>query len=189
VKRDKVLLLHGWGGSDYPHWQAWLACELAKEYGTVSFPLIQHPHFPHLNRWRKEVKAHLADFRPDTVICHSLANTLWFHLCNEGEIAPVKRLILVSPPRLDCRIDTIKSFFPVKVPTHLFAENATLIVSTNDPYLTLEEAWKLQERLAIPMKTIEKGGHINADSGYGPWPWILEFLKTDGVCPRGSDRV
>jgi len=49
--KNKILLLHGWGGSDYPHWQAWLASELAKDYGTVSFPLIQHPHYPHINRW------------------------------------------------------------------------------------------------------------------------------------------
>jgi len=27
----KVLLLHGWGGSDFPHWQSWLAGEIAKE--------------------------------------------------------------------------------------------------------------------------------------------------------------
>ena len=28
--QDKVLILHGWGGSDAPHWQAELACEIAK---------------------------------------------------------------------------------------------------------------------------------------------------------------
>jgi len=185
-KPGKTLILHGWGGSDWPHWQAWLAAELAKDYGTVSFPLIQHPHFPHLNRWKKEVEAHLADFRPDTVVCHSLANTLWFHLCNEGKIEPVKKLVLVSPPRPDCDIETIKSFFPVELPENLFAESATLVVSTDDPYLTPEEAWKMQEALGIPMKTIEKGGHINAESGFGPWPWMLEFLKTGEMC---SDRV
>jgi predicted alpha/beta hydrolase family esterase len=44
----------------------------------------------------------------------------------------------------------------------------------------------MQEALGIPMKTIEKGGHINAESGFGPWPWMLEFLKTGEMC---SDRV
>ena len=182
MKPDKTLLLHGWGGSDAPHWQAWLAGELAKHYGTVSFPLIQHPHFPHLNRWKKEVKAHLADFRPDTVICHSLANTLWFHLCDEGEITPVEKLIL-APPRLDCEIETIKSFFPVEAPKNLFAKSAIMVVSTDDPYMPLDKAWALQETLGIPMKVIENAGHINADSGYGDWPWILEYLKTGEMCP------
>ena len=181
--KNRTLLLHGWGGSDYPHWQAWLAGELAKDYGTVSFPLIQHPHYPHINRWKKEVKSHIKDFRPDTVICHSLANTLWFHLCNEGEIEPVEKLILVAPPSLNCDIETIKSFFPVTAPKNLFAKSAILVVSTNDPYMTQDEAWELQEILGIPMKVIENAGHINADSGYGEWPWILEYLKSGEICP------
>ncbi|WP_201352238.1 RBBP9/YdeN family alpha/beta hydrolase [Hydrogenimonas urashimensis] len=190
MKRDKTLLLHGWGGSDWPHWQSWLAAELAKDYGTVSFPLIQHPHYPHLNRWKREVRAHLRDFRPTTVICHSLANTLWFHLCNDAESEPietVEKLILVAPPSLTCQIETIKSFFPVEAPENLHAECATLVVSTDDPYMTLEEAWRLQERLKIPMKVIERAGHINADSGYGPWPWMLEYLKSGAICPKEGE--
>ncbi|HIC78956.1 MAG TPA: serine hydrolase family protein, partial [Sulfurovum sp.] len=31
---DRVLILHGWGGSDAPHWQSELASEIAKNYGT-----------------------------------------------------------------------------------------------------------------------------------------------------------
>jgi len=41
----KTLILHGWGGSDSPHWQAKLASEIAKNYGTVSFPLLDNCHF------------------------------------------------------------------------------------------------------------------------------------------------
>ena len=96
-KMDRFLLLHGWGGSDYPHWQAWLAAELAKEYGTVSFPLIHHPHHPNKKRWMAQFRKHLQEFRPTTVICHSLACTVWFALCEEG-IEEVERLLLVAPP-------------------------------------------------------------------------------------------
>jgi len=173
----RVLLLHGWGGSDYPHWQSWLAGELAKAYGTVSFPLLDQPHFPSRNRWMRQVKALLSEFKPDIVLCHSLANTLWFHLCREGEIAPVGHLFLVAPPRLNCDIDTIKSFFPVEAPSDLFAENVQLVTSTTDPYMTPEEARSLQAALNVPMTVLENAGHINADSGYGEWPWILEQVK------------
>jgi len=173
----RALLLHGWGGSDFPHWQSWLAGELAKGYGTVCFPLLDHPHFPSKNRWMRQVKALLSDFRPEIVICHSLANTLWFHLCNEGEIAPVETLFLVAPPRTSCEIETIKSFFPVTVPTSLFAKNVQLVTSTNDPYMTPEEAQALQNELDVPMSVMENAGHINAESGFGEWPWILERVK------------
>jgi predicted alpha/beta hydrolase family esterase len=175
--RQKVLILHGWGGSDYPHWQSWLAGEWAKEYGTVAFPLLDNPHFPSKNRWMRQVKALLNDFHPDTVILHSLANTLWFHLCHEGEIAPVKRLLLVAPPRLDLALETIHTFFPVTPPPDLFAKEAMLVTSTNDPYLSVEEALALQQALAVPMHVISDGGHLNEASGFGPWPWVLAWLN------------
>lgn len=179
MARDKVLILHGWGGSDYPHWQSWLAGEIAKDYGEVCFPLLDSPHFPTKNRWIKQVKTILADFRPDVVICHSMANSLWFHLCEEGEIEEVKRLLMVAPPRNDLDLDTIKTFFPAPVPKHLFAKEVMLVTSTNDPYLNQEEAVVLQQALEVPMKVIQDGGHLNADSNYGPWPWALEWVKKE----------
>jgi len=175
--RPKVLLLHGWGGSDDPHWQAWLAGELAKDYGTVAFPLLDNPHFPIKNRWMKQVKALLKDFKPDVVLCHSLANTLWFHLCEEDEITSVKELYLVAPPSLTLELETIKTFFPVTVPKDLHAQKVHLITSDNDPYMMQDEAQKLAEALDVKMTVLEQAGHINADSGYGEWPWMLEQLK------------
>lgn len=175
--RKRILLLHGWGGSDYPHWQSWLAGEWAKNYGTVSFPLLDHPHFPSKNRWMGQVKSILREFKPEIVLCHSLANTLWFHLCHEGDIDAVQTLFLVAPPRLNCEIETLKSFFPLTPPTNLFAQQVQLVTSTTDPYLSPEEALALQAALGVPMKVLENAGHINADSQYGDWPWILEQAK------------
>jgi len=175
--QKKVLLLHGWGGSDNPHWQSWLASEIAKEYGTVSFLKFSDVDFPILDVWKKELQTHLEDFKPDIVICHSLANTLWFHLCNEIKIDTIDKLILVAPPSINCKIEELKSFFPVTPPKSLQAKEAILITSTNDPYLTQTEAKELQKNLNVEMKVIENGGHINADSNYGQWDWILEQVQ------------
>ena len=177
--REKTLILHGWGGSDTPHWQAWLAGELAKDYGTVAFPLLDNPHFPTKNRWMKQFKQLLSDFQPDTVVCHSLANTVWFHLCNEGEIKRVKRLLLVAPPKLDLELETIKTFFPVDVPTDLFADEVMLVTSNTDPYMTQDEATILQAKLDVEMLVLDQAGHINAESGYGQWPWVLKWSKQE----------
>jgi len=179
MTREKILILHGWGGSDYPHWQSWLAGEVAKDYGQVSFPLLDNPHFPTKNRWIKQVKEMLNDFKPDVVVCHSMANTLWLHLCEEGEISEVKRLLMVAPPRLDLNLDTIKSFFPAPIPKRLFAKEVLMVTSTNDPYLNQDEALALQQALGVQMKVIEDGGHLNADSNYGAWPWVLEWVQRE----------
>jgi len=172
---DKTLILHGWGGSDAPHWQAELAAEIAKNYGTVSFPLLDNCHFPSKNRWIKQVKALLEDFKPDTVVCHSLANTLWFWLCQD-EIPTVKRLFMVSPPSLTTEENTIKTFFPCKMPKELYAQEVHMIVSDNDPYIHLEESRSMAKRYHILLTVIKDAGHINADSGYGKWELIEKLV-------------
>jgi len=175
--KQKILLVHGWGGSDFPHWQSWLAGEIAKDYGTVSFLKLSDFEFPEINRWKNELLKELDDFKPDVVICHSLANTLWFHLCNEEKIKDVKKLFLVAPPSLEDTIEEVKSFFPITAPKNLHAKEVLLVCSTNDPYMTLQEAKSLQKILDVNMEVLEDAGHINADSGFGEWPWMLEKLK------------
>jgi len=174
----KVLLLHGWGGSDYPHWQSWLAGELAKEYGYVNFLRFSNVDHPKYSIWMQELQDTLVEFQPDIVICHSLANTLWFHLCNEkNKLREIEKLYLVAPPSLTCNIPELKEFFPLETPKKLYAKEVLLITSTDDPYLTNDEAKMLQKTLKVEMKVIPNGGHINADSGYGEWQWMHQELK------------
>jgi len=174
----KILLLHGWGGSDSPHWQSWLAGELAKDYGTVSFLKFSNFDFPNINVWKQELLDELNSFRPDIVICHSLANTLWFHLCNEQSLKyDVEKLFLVAPPSMNAKIEELQSFFPVDVPSKLYAKDVLLIGSTNDPYIDTKELQQLQEMLNMEMTLLKNAGHINAESGYGKWDWILNEVK------------
>jgi len=181
----KVLILHGWGGSDAPHWQAELASTIVKNYGTVSFPLLDNCHYPSKNKWITQVKQILKDFKPDTVVCHSLANILWFWLCLEEEMHPegcapelltVQRLFMVSPPSLKTTEKTIKTFFPCVMPTGIYAKEATIIVSDNDPWVTIDESQHMASHYNIELKIIKNAGHINTDSGYGKWDFIEKLV-------------
>lgn len=174
----KVLLLHGWGGSDYPHWQSWLAGEIAKDYGCVNFLKFSNFDEPKLNVWMQELESALDDFKPDIIICHSLANTLWFHLCNTKKINEIEKLYLVAPPSLTCKVEELKEFFPLTPPLNLYAKKTLLVTSTNDPYLSVDEAKELQQSLHVTMEVLENAGHINAESGYGAWQWMLKEVKS-----------
>jgi len=174
---NKVLLLHGWSGSDFPHWQAWLASELAKEYGEVSFLKFEDYDFPIKDIWKNQLIKQINSFNPDIVICHSVANILWFHLCNEVKLQQIKKLFLVAPPSLSCDIKELRSFYPCNLPNNLFAKDALLISSTNDPYISQEEVKTMAKQLNIPTKILQDAGHINADSGYGEWEWILKEVQ------------
>ena len=173
----KVLIVHGWGGSDYPHWQSWLAAELAKDYGCVYFLKFGDIDKPSKKEWRKELLDAMDEFKPNIVLCHSLANTLWFHLANEKKLQEVEKLFLVAPPSMHCHIDELKEFFPCEVPTNLYADKAILVGSTNDPYMDESELLRLQAELDIEIEILKNAGHINADSGFGKWDWILDQVK------------
>jgi predicted alpha/beta hydrolase family esterase len=174
------MLLHGWGGSDFPHWQSWLAAELAKEYGCVNFVRFPDVDAPTLQSWMECAIQEIASFQPDVVVCHSLANTLWFHLCNENLLMyDVAKLILVSPPSFTCNIKELETFFPLSIPKKLYAKESLLIVSDNDPYMSFKEAKTLQKALHVEMMTLHNAGHINDKSGYGAWPQLLEILQKE----------
>lgn len=175
-REDKILILHGWGGSDTPHWQAELASQIAKNYGTVSFPLLDNCHFPSKNRWLKQVNQILKDFKPDTVVCHSLANTLWFWLCEEKQMQEVERLFMVSPPSLQTKEQTIKTFFPCSMPKNIFAKEVHMIVSDDDPWVELNEAQNIAKHYNATFTTLKNAKHINSDSGYGKWKLIENLV-------------
>ena len=173
---NKILILHGWGGSDFPHWQSELASEIAKNYGTVSFPLLDNCHFPSKNRWIKQVKKLLNEFKPDIVVCHSLANTLWFWLCQEEEMLQIEQLFMVSPPSLTTKENTIKTFFPCATPKNIYAKKTHLIVSDNDPWIKMYEAESMAKSINANYTVIKNAGHINADSAYGKWELIENLV-------------
>lgn len=175
MKRDRVLILPGWGGSQNGHWQEWLAGEIAKKYGCVSFLEFGNIDTPNKELWLQELKSEISLFNPTVVICHSIANMLWFHLCAQ-EIVTLEKLFLVAPPSLKCDIKELSSFFPSPLPVSLGAKECWLICSTDDPYATIEESSVMADKLNATLEVIKNGGHINTTGGFGAWPWIYSKI-------------
>ncbi len=51
-----------------------------------------------------------------------------------------------------------------------------LIASSNDPYCTPEEARELAAAWGAEFVDAGESGHLNSDSGHGPWPdGLLRF--------------
>lgn len=174
----RVLILHGLGGSDFPHWQANLARDLIKENYIVSFPAFPSRNNPKLEEWKDFLKKELAYFKPDIVVCHSLANVLWFHTCDELDIK-LEKLILVAPVSRNRSIEEAKTFYPYPIAKDLKASQIIMIGSTNDPYMSEEETRELQIKLNVDIKIMENAGHINASSGFGKLDFALEFIKKE----------
>ena len=177
----RVLILHGLGGSDFPHWQAHLAADLIKENYVVSFPAFPNRDNPDLNEWKEFLKKELEHFKPDYVVCHSLANVLWFHVCDELDIK-LKKLMLVAPVSRNRVVEAASSFYPYPIPNDLKSVEVIMASSTNDPYMSVEEAIGLSSKLNIGNKIMENAGHINAASGFGKLDCATEWLKREEEC-------
>lgn len=171
----KVLILHGWHGSDAPHWQAWLAQELVLENCIVAFPQLSDKMCPDRQTWVQEALAAFEELRPDVVVAHSLGNVLWFHLCDHLG-GSVRKLLLCAPPRDLGAILEVKTFFPSPLPDDLHAAKVLMVVSDDDPYRSVEESGELAEALGVPLKVLNGAGHINTASGFGPWPWVKQWV-------------
>ncbi len=175
----KVLILHGYGGSDYPHWQAWLATKLIEKNYEVSFPILPNRDNPILDEWLQFLDKQMNHFEPDIVVCHSLANILWFHYCEKYQPKNLEKLMLVAPVRKNCDIEEIKTFFPYPIPNNLYSNEIIMASSDNDPYISLDEALELQQELNIGLKIMENAGHINANSGFGELSCALEWIERE----------
>ena len=174
----KVLILHGWGGSDYPHWQSWCASELIKKNYIVSFPQLPKKEQPTLNEWLDFLEKEFNHFKPDIVVCHSLANILWFHFVDKFNIKNIQKLMLVAPISQNI-LEEVKTFYPYPIVEDLKADEIIMVSSTNDPYMTTEEAIDLQSKLNIGLKILDDAGHINADSGYGELSCAVDWIERE----------
>lgn len=181
MREKRVLILHGLGGSDYPHWQAHLAIDLIKQNTPVSFPALPNRDNPKLKEWKEFIKKEIEHFKPTIIVCHSLANIVWFHICEELDIK-LDKFMLVAPVRMNCDIKEIKEFFPYPLPKSLKSKEVIMASSTNDPYINVEEAIRLQSKLGIGMKLLEEAGHINAASGYGKLDCALDWINQEQEC-------
>jgi uncharacterized protein len=170
------LILHGYEGSGAEHWQSWLAERLRGAGERVAYPDLPDPHTPRLAAWRAALATELRKLHGDlTVIAHSLACILWLHHCDAPVVrdARAARVLLVAPPSPAGAPAAIRPFFPVPLERERVAAAAAetkLVCAPDDPYCPEDAAILYGEPLGLAVEALPGAGHVNVDSGYGPWP-------------------
>jgi predicted alpha/beta hydrolase family esterase len=172
------LILHGWQGSGLDHWQTWLARRLK----GAAYPALPDPDLPHLEPWLDALHAELARLHEPVVLCHSLGCVLWLHhaATRPADGPRASRVLLVAPPCACCHVPEIAEFFPVpRDPADVAAaaEETRLVCSDGDPYCPEGAVVAYGRRLEIPIDIIPGAGHLNPESGYGPWPVVEAWAR------------
>ncbi len=179
-----IVVVYGYEGSGEGHWQRWIAAELERRAVAVAFPELSAPLAPQKDVWVAELGAVVADAarRGERVsfLCHSLGCWAVDHLLAEHGSDHVHAALLVAPPSPFLVFEPVDSFLPPPRRRDAWAplKTRTLLVSSdNDDYASSEEIEDVARQLDVSYRLVPGAGHINVAAGYGPWPFVLDWLR------------
>lgn len=186
VRAVPTVVIPGWHGSGAGHWQTWLE-EQSETDGRPTIRPSFDPERAVLSEWSTALRAVLSDLPADgyDVVAHSLGAVLWLHHVAAPVDSPrAARVLLVSPPSPRLDIPDLAEFLPPPLDVDTVrrgADGTALVGSEGDPYLPEGVAAAYGVPLKMATTIVPGGGHINVDSGHGPWPTVLDWCRRDNL--------
>jgi len=176
AKDADILILPGLGGGTPDHWyNRW-----AEKIGTAR--RVEQPDFDHPDRavWSKNIKAAVeAATRPVVLVAHSAGVAAAAHAAPDLPPGRVSAAFLVGMPD----IATAKSLFPAAsvfdpLPREPLPFPSMLIASQTDPYCAYDIAEDFGAAWGSVVVDAGDAGHLNNESGHGPWPeGLMRFAQ------------
>jgi predicted alpha/beta hydrolase family esterase len=186
----RFLILHGLTGSGPEHWQSWLTWRLRRGGHEVRFPELPDADHPQPEAWDAALREEIPRLGPgpgSVVVCHSLGSVLWLrHATTARREDRVDRVLLVAPPCEDAMVPELEPFLPAPLDAAAVARAAgltRLVCSDDDPACRAGAARIYGDALGIPVDLLPGRGHLNAESGLGPWP------ELEAWCLGGRDSL
>ncbi|MEH6724958.1 MAG: alpha/beta hydrolase [Hyphomicrobiales bacterium] len=170
-----ILILPGLGGGTDDHWYRRWNSKLK----TARIVDQEDWLAPDADAWTQNiVDAAKAADRPVFMLAHSLGAVALTHAAQQLSDANIAGAMLVAMPDLP----TVQELIPetagfLPIPTAPLSFPSLMVASRNDPYSSYQKA---EERaLDLGSLLIDAGdhGHINDESGHGPWPEGLMALS------------
>lgn len=187
TRRVPTVLVAGLDGSGPGHWQVWLADELSRTGRHALLVDLPEPAAPKLQPWLAALRAVLVELEEGgfDLVAHSLGSLLWMHHAASALNYPrPARVALVTPPGPEIPVPACEQFFPVPLDVDAMrkAANGTVLVgSDNDPFCPRGIAASYGTPLKMATTVIPSAGHLNLDSGHGPWPAMLDWCGRDNL--------
>lgn len=170
----EILIIPGWSGSGPDHWQTRWASKLS----TARVVEQEDWYKPARDAWANRIVAAVrAATRPVVLVGHSAGVSAVAHAAEHLKPREVAGAFLVAPAseRAKRAVPGMAADF-VTDRLEKLPFPAVLISSTTDPYCTQEEARALAEAWGAEFVDAGDSGHINSESGHGPWPdGLLRF--------------
>jgi predicted alpha/beta hydrolase family esterase len=170
----RFLVVPGWQSSGPDHWQTHLEASLDGASRVEMTDWIT----PKTADWIDALEHAIADCeQPPIVIAHSLGCIAAAHVSARGRVA-IAGALLVAPADLErasCS-PALRNFAPP--PRVAFTCPTVVVASDDDPHASLETTRSLADAWAAKLIVMRGAGHINAQSGFGPWPQARVLAET-----------
>ena len=181
---SNILIIHGTYGSPEGNWFPRLKTELEQVGHQAFIPNFPTPENQSLESRLKVFEEYKKYFNQDTILIgHSLWSPFLLSILEILE-QPVKACFLISGftgllgnsefDELN-KTFTTKEFNRAKIKEK--CEKFVVINSDNDPYVPLEKGKILAKNLGTELTILHKAGHINKESGYTEFNFLLEKIK------------
>lgn len=171
-----ILILPGLGNSGPGHWQR----RWGERLRTASFVEQRDWDNPQLDEWVDTIEhAIIYATRPVVLIAHSLAVTALAHAARRLKDTKVRGAFLVAPPDLELNPAAPRAAAPFRpIPRDPLPFPSILVASATDPYCSIDRAVEFATCWGSDFHVAGDAGHINVESGHGPWPeGLLMFTR------------
>lgn len=187
-----ILIVPGWSGSGPDHWQTRWERNLKTARRIDQDDWFQ----PDKDKWVGRIVSAVAEAtRPVVLVAHSLGVPAVVHAAQKLPAGLVAGAFLVAPADVEnaaswpetggqtwAAEDGSHGFTPL--PRQPLEFPSVMVASATDPYCTIGRAAELAGHWGARLIEAGDAGHINAQSGHGPWPDGLlrfgGFLKSLG---------
>lgn len=177
--KGKILIVPGYKGSPAGHWQTWLEGHYPNSDRLKSVNVNQ----PILSTWSEEIERYLVQQNePVTLVAHSFGCLAAAHVIAKHK-RQVNAALLVAPasPHRFTEQGHI-THYPTSpsisdsLPSSPLGVTGLIMASQNDPWLAYPDAHELAVRWGVRFHNAGYVGHINIESGHGPYPKIKSLL-------------
>ncbi|MCB8839725.1 alpha/beta hydrolase [Aurantimonas sp. VKM B-3413] len=184
VAEADILIVPGYKGSPENHWQTRWERKLSTARRVAQAEWTK----PVREDWTQSIAAAVnASTRPVVIVAHSLGVAAAVQAI-PGFQKPVSGAFFVAPPDVEnssIRPKHLMTFGPY--PRDPLPFPSLLVASRNDMFSSFAAAEDIAGAWGSLFIDAGEAGHINADSGHGPWPeGLLTFGKFMSRLPAGS---
>jgi predicted alpha/beta hydrolase family esterase len=164
---DTTLIVPGLHGSGHDHWQTWFERQIPDCIRVMQSDWSE----PDLPKWSAKLRRELSRAPGRVyVVAHSFGCLAAVQAAFDYRES-IDGLMLVAPA------DPARFGLSAAIPERPLGVPSVVIASTNDPWMSLAGALEWSQAWGAELINLGPAGHINPQSGYGPWPRGLSILQ------------